>query len=124
MQTHASLNGTSPMSMPPSPPPDDEVEAMSHEPLAATAALRKLMDESRETRTRFERIENELADIRTKVANVDKSFIASTSGTALLFSQSFLAEMTDVSPIVRVVGVVLATVTTGALTAIVKGRSK
>ena len=97
---------------------------MSHEPLAATAALRKLMDESRETRTRFERIENELADIRTKVANVDKSFIASTSGTALLFSQSFLAEMTDVSPIVRVVGVVLATVTTGALTAIVKGRSK
>ena len=123
---HAASNGAhapSPMSLPPSPPPDD-LDVISSDPAAVTAALRRVVEDSRASKDRFARIERELDEIRRKLAVVNKTFITTAASGAMMLSQSLMATMTEVSPTVRMVAVLLATIITGVGSAVVSSRQQ
>ncbi|NCA24272.1 MAG: hypothetical protein EBS91_06635 [Betaproteobacteria bacterium] len=111
------------MSLPPSPPPDD-LDVISSDPAAVTAALRRVVEDSRAGKDRFARIERELDEIRRKLAVVNKTFITTAASGAMMLSQSLMATMTDVSPTVRMVAVLLATIITGVGSAVVASRQQ
>lgn len=123
MATHAG-NGhvPAPMSLPPSPPPDD-VDLVSSDPIATTAALRRLVEDSRASKDRFANIERELDEIRKRLAVVDKTFITTTASGAMMLSQQLLSS-SDMPDSVRLAAVMLATIITGVGSAMVSARSK
>lgn len=123
MQMQSSMNGAQPMSVPPTPPPDDDVDAVSSDPIAAAAALRRLLSESTDNRSRFDRIEAELADIRKRLANVDRTWVVTSSTGTMLLAQSLLGTMTDLSPVSREIGVVLAMAIVG-IVGVLQGARK
>lgn len=112
------LNAGAPtLSVPPSPPADDDADVISSDPIASAAALRRLIEESRGNKDRFARIEADIAEIKSKLANVDRTWIVTSSSGTFLLAQSLLGSMTDLSPMAREVGVVIATMVVGIVAA-------
>ena len=79
--------------------------------------MRRLIEESRDNKDRFARIEADIAEIKSKLANVDRTWIVTSSSGTFLLAQSLLGSMTDLSPMAREVGVVIATVVVGIVAA-------
>jgi hypothetical protein len=109
------MNAASPLSVPPSPPADDDADVISSDPIASAAALRRLIEESRGNKDRFSRIEADIAEIKAKLANVDRTWVVTSSSGTFLLAQSMLSSMTDLSPMARELGVVLATIVVGVV---------
>jgi hypothetical protein len=117
----SNMNGASAsmptLSVPPSPPADDDADVISSDPIASAAALRRLIEESRGNKDRFARIEADIAEIKSKLANVDRTWVVTSSSGTFLLAQSLLGSMTDLSPMAREVGVVIATMVVGIVAA-------
>ena len=85
--------------------------------------MRRLIEESRGNKDRFARIEADIAEIKAKLANVDRTWVVTSSSGTFLLAQSLLGSMTDLSPMAREVGVVIATIVVG-LVASMKGARR